>query len=353
MARTAVLSLVLLLAAAAPGVTVAADTGSLLVTCWPGYAVFLDDEPVGVTVVEEDGRFLTGLASGRHTVRVEREGFLPFEAEVEVVAGAIAELKVPELEPAAATLTVCCEAGFRVYLDDVLVGLTGGEMGSFSTEVEPGAHGVRVEKLGRERYAETLEIPAGRTFQVVVGEGGRALATEGAEPAGRPLAAPPVPTAAPPASAPAASREEALAAVVAPEQTTPATTPAGADPFADLEGSVTPRVVSDVLFGYRARGAAIAAGGGVTVTRERGGPKSPVMVFWCKNEPQCGQRTGASFAPGDYRFRVSCRPPKAVAADAHDVFLDLAASSGHNYLVDVSWDGDGSAPCTAEIADVR
>ncbi|NIQ57000.1 MAG: hypothetical protein GWN71_27575, partial [Gammaproteobacteria bacterium] len=55
-----------------------------------------------------------------------------------------------------------------------------------------------------------------------------------------------------------------------------------AEVFGDTDALSQQPQPANIVFGYRARGSAIAAGGAVTVTRERGGPKSPVMVFWCQ-----------------------------------------------------------------------
>ncbi len=321
--RRLVVASVLLALAFAPCAS-AADSGGLLVTCWPGYEVLLDGEPAGTTVVEQDGLFLPSVAAGLHTVRVERDGYLPWEAEVEVPAGGLVELKVGRLEPAAGAIRVVAEPGRRVYLDGRLVGLTTGEAGGLEiVDLAAGDYEVRVEKLGYEGVVLQVEVPAGGVATVPVA----GMVQVGAAPAGD------VPRAA--IAAPGAGE------VSEPVRPTP-------EPASDLPVLTrTDDVKADVLFGYRARGAAIEAGGTVAVHRERGGPRSPVMVFWCVDRAECLEQTSASFAPGSYRFRVNCRPAEG---DDADRFLELDAASGASYLVDVTFDAPGR--CTAEIVEV-
>jgi hypothetical protein len=66
------------------GLASIATAGELRVTCDPGYQVFVDDEPVGVTTEEEAGLVLSAVDDGEHVVRVAREGEAPMEAPVVV-----------------------------------------------------------------------------------------------------------------------------------------------------------------------------------------------------------------------------------------------------------------------------
>ena len=59
-----------------------ATAGDLQVTCDPGYQVFIDDEPVGVTTEEEAGLVLSAIDDGEHVVRIAKEGEEPMEAPV-------------------------------------------------------------------------------------------------------------------------------------------------------------------------------------------------------------------------------------------------------------------------------
>ncbi|MEW6338005.1 MAG: PEGA domain-containing protein [Acidobacteriota bacterium] len=58
--------------------------GDIQVTCEPGLRVYLDGSYVGTTTAKEDGLVLTDVAEGPHTVRVDKEGFLPISFQVNV-----------------------------------------------------------------------------------------------------------------------------------------------------------------------------------------------------------------------------------------------------------------------------
>ncbi len=72
--------------------------GDVQVLCAPGLRVLLDGVPVGVSNAREDGLFLRHVAEGRHTIRVEREGYVARSAEVEVGPGPT-EVRFEALEP--------------------------------------------------------------------------------------------------------------------------------------------------------------------------------------------------------------------------------------------------------------
>ncbi len=329
-----------------------AAAGGLMVTCWPDHNVFVDGVEVGVTTVEQDGLLLMDVAPGVRVVRVEREGFEPYEAEIEVPESGLAELKVPRLRTAHGIVRVTGEVGWRVYVDGQLVGLTTAD-GLELSHVEPGSHTVRLEKLGRDPVESTVEVTGGGAVEVSTGGSVSPSApVRGPDPDTGAAS-----TAATAAAATAGAKEVGEVTGSRRVEVEPADAVIGdevdaAEVFGDSDALSQQPQLANIVFGYRARGNAIAAGGAVTVTRERGGPKSPVMVFWCQGEPTCTRRTKASFEAGDYRFRVSCRVDEERAADAHDVFVQLAAKSDHVYLVDVVWDGDGRQPCTASIVDV-
>jgi hypothetical protein len=339
-------------AAAILAVASAAAAGGLMVTCWPDHRVLVDGVEVGITTVEQDGLLLMDVAPGVRVVRIERDGFLPYEAEVDVPGTGLAELKVPRLVPAVGVLRVTGEVGWRVYLDGQLVGLTSAA-GVELADVDLGAHVVRLEKLGRDPVETTVEVTGGEAVEVSAG--GPASPSEAAPGPDPDLRA--VSTAATAASATAGAQQVGEVTgtrmvEVAPADVDPDAEMDAAEVFSDVEGFSQQPEAANVAFGYRARGAALTAGGAVTVTRERGGPKAPVMVFWCLEEATCTRRTKANFEAGSYRFRVSCRVDEDRAADAHDVFVELDARSDHAYLLDVVWDGDGRQPCTASIVDV-
>ncbi len=82
-------------AAAAPQAEVKAETavaatavssaGGIQVSAEPGLQIYFDGELVGTTSAREDGLFLTEVSRGRHTIRVEKDGFQPQKFEVDVL----------------------------------------------------------------------------------------------------------------------------------------------------------------------------------------------------------------------------------------------------------------------------
>jgi hypothetical protein len=80
------------------GVASVSAAGDIQVLCAPGLRVFLDGEFVGTSNAREDGLFLEGVPPGKHTVRVEKDQFLPRSYQVEVARVPI-EVRVEELVP--------------------------------------------------------------------------------------------------------------------------------------------------------------------------------------------------------------------------------------------------------------
>jgi hypothetical protein len=74
------------------------SAGDVQVLCEPGLRVFLDGELVGVSTEKEDGLFLVDVSRGSHTIRIEKNGFIPQSFDVEVLDLPI-EVSVGELEP--------------------------------------------------------------------------------------------------------------------------------------------------------------------------------------------------------------------------------------------------------------
>ncbi len=79
-------------------VAVVSFAGDIQVSCEPGLRVFLDEEFMGTSSAREDGLFLMNVKKGSHTVRVEKDGFVPQTFEVDTVTAAV-EVVVEEFEP--------------------------------------------------------------------------------------------------------------------------------------------------------------------------------------------------------------------------------------------------------------
>ena len=80
------------------GLSTLSVAGDIQVSCAPGLRVYLDGNLVGTSSAKEDGLYLVGVAAGRHTIRVEKEGFLAQSFQVEVFDLPM-EVKVGELVP--------------------------------------------------------------------------------------------------------------------------------------------------------------------------------------------------------------------------------------------------------------
>jgi hypothetical protein len=65
-------------------VAASAAAGDLWINCEAGLEVFLDGEHVGVSEEAEFGKLLRGVASGEHTIRIEKESRVPLEFSLSV-----------------------------------------------------------------------------------------------------------------------------------------------------------------------------------------------------------------------------------------------------------------------------
>ena len=77
--------------------------GDIQVSCEPGLRIYLDDEFIGVSSAKEDGLFLMDIDRGKHTVWIEKDGFLSQRFRVEIFDLPI-EVKVAEFQPIPTTV---------------------------------------------------------------------------------------------------------------------------------------------------------------------------------------------------------------------------------------------------------
>ncbi|MBW2610411.1 MAG: DUF1566 domain-containing protein [Deltaproteobacteria bacterium] len=75
-----------------------AQGGDLQITCEPGLRIYLDGKFVGKSNFKDDGKYLSNLEPGTHTIRVEKLGFLSKEYEINIADGKISEIKVGILD---------------------------------------------------------------------------------------------------------------------------------------------------------------------------------------------------------------------------------------------------------------
>jgi len=80
------------------GMAASAATGDLWINCAPGIDIFLDGEFMGVSEPSENGTRLSGLSSGEHTIRMEKDGFALLEFSIPV-GPASNQVVVDELGP--------------------------------------------------------------------------------------------------------------------------------------------------------------------------------------------------------------------------------------------------------------
>jgi len=80
------------------GLAASAAAGNLWITCEPGLDVYLDGVFVGVSTGAENGKYLPGISSGAHTIRIDKVGIAPIEYSIDV-SPAANQVVVGELGP--------------------------------------------------------------------------------------------------------------------------------------------------------------------------------------------------------------------------------------------------------------
>ena len=123
----------------------------------PGSLVSVDGRRIGTAPQNVE------LEAGAHRVRVEKDGFQPFDREVQIIPGRTLELEA-RLEPVPPSLTVRADvAGAQVFLDRKFLG----EAPVTIQDVEPGRHRINVSADGYEMHAQTIDVGSG-TNEVAV-----------------------------------------------------------------------------------------------------------------------------------------------------------------------------------------
>ncbi|MFZ5481261.1 MAG: PEGA domain-containing protein [Myxococcota bacterium] len=116
-----------------------------------GATVWLDGEEVGVTPLK-----LTGVAPGKHGVRVEKEGRAAVLRTIDTSDGSRGELKASLPESGGVVAIATGDEAARVYLDDVLVGE--GENVRVGP-IEKGRRKLRV-LVGDREAVDTISVPS-------------------------------------------------------------------------------------------------------------------------------------------------------------------------------------------------
>ncbi len=119
-----------------------------------GSRVLIDGEDAGPSPLPQE----VPLDLGRHAIRVEHEGFAPYEDSVEIVGQIPVILKVT-LKPApylASLVVTPSETEDTVSVDGKVVG-----GGPWSGQLEPGKHSVRISADGKQPYVTEIDLARG------------------------------------------------------------------------------------------------------------------------------------------------------------------------------------------------
>jgi len=127
-----------------------------------GSRVTIDGEDVGKSPLSRPIQ----LDLGKHTIRVEHEGYLPQEKTIEATGGGEQSLALTlPLAPIEAKLTVVSPEGDTLSIDDFVVG-----SGHWEGPVLPGEHQLHVTAEGKKAYDSTVRVAQGehRTIEVTL-----------------------------------------------------------------------------------------------------------------------------------------------------------------------------------------
>jgi hypothetical protein len=134
----------------------------------PAATIAIDGEVVGTSPLDAP----VPIDLGAHVVRVQKEGFLPFEATIEASGGdhasvdaRLAPMPVAAAAPSPSRLLVTAGELDTVSIDGKVVG-----RGSFEGALPPGTHELRVTAQGKKTYLAQIELApsAVRTVQVTL-----------------------------------------------------------------------------------------------------------------------------------------------------------------------------------------
>jgi hypothetical protein len=150
--------------------------GDIQVACEPGLRVYLDGKLAGTSNTKDDGLFLAGVPQGAHTIRVEKDGFIPQTFNIEVqnlpievrVSAFIAETAKPrEKEVASGELTKPVGSLLVTSAPQDCLFEVDGKPQYKSVPVlvikdlAAGEHHVAFSKSGYERIDNVVKIPPG------------------------------------------------------------------------------------------------------------------------------------------------------------------------------------------------
>ena len=155
--------------------------GDVQVSCSTGLRIYLDDRLMGTSNSMEDGLFLDSVPTGEHTIRVEKDGFLPKNIRIEVSDHPI-EVRVGTLSPqpfAQYTKKAEPEEVHQLFGHLVVTSAPQNCVVELDGEAEPkeipqlsigrisaGEHKISFSKPGYETVSGVITIPAGAEVTV-------------------------------------------------------------------------------------------------------------------------------------------------------------------------------------------
>jgi hypothetical protein len=163
------------------GATAVAAAGDIQVLCEPGLRVYLDGELAGISSRLDDGAYLMEVPRGLHTVRVEKDGFLPQSFEVlvgqvpiEVTVGVFEAAPTPDAAAGAASARPALAVGTLIVTSapqNCVVEVSGTPHTKTTPQlvisgVAAGSHTLRFTKPGYDPVTKVIEVQGGATIAV-------------------------------------------------------------------------------------------------------------------------------------------------------------------------------------------
>ena len=155
--------------------------GDIQVSCKPGLSIFLDDQYMGESTAMQDGLFLMNIKKGTHTLRVEKEGFVPRTIEVEVSDFPI-EVRIGDLvanpgakyQSSSASEKVTKSVGYLIVTSapqNCVVEVDGTSEVKQTPQIsfdriESGEHTISFSKDGFETVSGVIRVPPGAEVTV-------------------------------------------------------------------------------------------------------------------------------------------------------------------------------------------
>ncbi|MDD3050938.1 MAG: hypothetical protein PHR06_07300 [Candidatus Cloacimonetes bacterium] len=70
------------------------EKGDIQIFCSTGFQIYCDDNFVGESSIDEDGKYLSGLHQGKHLIHLTKDNETPITFEVDVISNNVVELDV-------------------------------------------------------------------------------------------------------------------------------------------------------------------------------------------------------------------------------------------------------------------